>query len=582
MFNKRLLGLSPASKKYILEAAFFNWLCMLSNIAVVLTVCRFFQASFLAKAEAARLLPQTALILIICGLARVACLRLSAKASRASSQNAKKTLREKIFTRLAEMGGEYSGYISTAEAVQLGGEGVEQLEAYFGRYMPQLFYAVFSSLTLFAALSFIDLTSAVILLVCIPLIPLSIMAVQKFAKKLLGRYWNAYTDLGDTFLENLQGLTTLKIYGADGEKHRKMNENAEAFRKATMRVLIMQLNSITAMDLIAYGGAAAGIAAGILGFAAGRVTLFGAAAIMLLSADFFLPMRQLGSFFHTAMNGSVAADKIIRLLDIPLPQKETRSLEKELSGCCLKLENLSFSYEKGSPVLKDISMELPGKKLYFLAGKSGCGKSTLAALLSGRLRGYEGSVKIGGHELRECSRESLARLVTLVDHNSYIFQGTVEYNLKMANPGATGEEMLAALEAADLLDFIKSEKGLHTELSEQGANLSGGQRQRLALARALLHDTPAYIFDEAASNVDAESEEAIMRAVRVLAETKTVILISHRLANAVHADKIHVLGNGILAESGAHPELMDAGGLYASIYNRQSYLENFGREALEL
>lgn len=430
--------------------------------------------------------------------------------------------------------------------------------------------------TLFIALAPVSLHAAVILMICVPLIPVSIVAVQKFAKKLLGKYWGRYAALGDSFLENLQGLTTLKIYQADGARHAAMNRKAEHFRKVTMKVLTMQLNSIIVMDVIAYGGAALGIIVAAHEFNANRVTLPGALCIILLSADFFLPMRALGSYFHVAMNGMAASDKIFKLLDLPEGSARTAQLGAD---CAIACRDLHFGYTPEKETLHGLNFDFPQGSFTALVGESGCGKSTIAAVLTGRVSGYTGHVTIGGQELSAVSEASLLKNVTLVSLGSHLFKGTVADNLRMAAPGADDGALWGALEQVNLADFLRSMDGLDTPLTEGGANLSGGQRQRLALARALLHDSLVYIFDEATSNIDVESENDIMAGIHRLAGRKTVILISHRLANVTKADNIYVLDHGHPAGQGTHEALLAQGGLYADLWNRQQALENYGKEA---
>lgn len=407
-----------------------------------------------------------------------------------------------------------------------------------------------------------------------PLIPVTIAVIQTWAKKLLSKYWGQYTALGDTFLENLQGLTTLKIYQTDEMKHRQMNEESEKFRKITMKVLTMQLNSITIMDLVTYGGTALGMILAVLQLQKGNVSLAGCLLIILLSADYFIPMRRLGSYFHIAMNGMAACDKIFKLLDL----EEAEDKEKEIGrDKTIIIQNLSHAYEEDREILHGIAMELPQGKMVAIVGESGCGKSTIAGILSGKNKGYKGSVTIGGVELEEIKEESLMENITLVSHNSYLFKGTVRDNLLMGKTDATEQECIDALKKVKLYDFLMEEKGLDTVLLEKATNLSGGQCQRLALARALLHDTPIYIFDEASSNVDVESEEAIMEQINALAKEKTVILISHRLANVTSVDRIFVMDQGNIVESGTHKELMDKAGIYARMYETQMELENYGK-----
>ncbi len=433
-------------------------------------------------------------------------------------------------------------------------------------------------LTLFMVLCFINIPAAIVLLVCVPLIPIAIAAVQTWAKKLLSKYWGQYTALGDTFLENLQGLTTLKIYQADEFKNKEMNVEAEKFRKITMKVLTMQLNSITIMDVIAYGGAALGVILAATQYRAGHVALSGALLIILLSADFFIPMRQLGSFFHIAMNGMAASDKIFRLLDLPEPPARTQACPDEDIVC----RGLHFSYTPEREILHGLDLAFPAGSFTSIVGASGCGKSTIASILMGRSRGYTGAVTIGGVPLADISEDSLMRHITYVSHQSYLFKGTVRENLRMARPDAPDDALWAVLRQVKLAEFLEQEQGLDTPLTEQGSNLSGGQRQRLALARALLHDTPVYLFDEATSNIDVESENDIMAEIHALAGRKTVILISHRLANVTVSDNIYVLDGGALAGQGTHEALLRAGGAYARLWDAQQALENYAKEGAVL
>ncbi len=574
MINKRLIGTVPDSKKYIAANVLCQWLALLANIVLMAAVARLLAGLWQNTVE-----PRSLAALGAVGAAALAvrfvCTALASRMSYLSSKAVKKTLREKIYRKLLRLGSSYKEQVNTSEVVQVAVEGVDQLETYFGAYLPQFFYAMLAPLTLFGVLAFVSLPAALVLLVCVPLIPAAIVAVQRWAKKLLAKYWGQYTALGDSFLENLQGLTTLKIYQADAYKQQEMDRQAEQFRRITMKVLTMQLNSITIMDLIAYGGAALGAILAATQFAAGRISLDGALLILLLAADFFIPMRLLGSFFHIAMNGMAASDKIFRLLDLPEPARGSETLGDDLTIRC---RDLSFGYQPEKPVLRGLELEIPMGSFTALVGESGCGKSTLSALLMGRNKGYTGSVTVGGLELRNIREDSLLGAFTYVSHQSYLFKGTVADNLRMARPDASDDALWQVLEQVKLADFVRSEQGLDTPVAERGANLSGGQCQRLALARALLADSPAYIFDEATSNIDVESENDIMEVIRRLAKTKTVLLISHRLANVEFADKIYVLEKGRLAESGSHGVLLARGGCYARLWNAQAELENYGKE----
>ena len=510
---------------------------------------------------------------------RFVCDRGASRASYHASVDVKRILRDKIYEKLLRLGAAYREKVTTSEVVQMAAEGVEQLETYFGKYLSQLFYSLLAPVTLFLVLSFVSWKASLVLLICVPLIPLSIVAVQKFAKRLLNKYWGIYTELGDSFLENLQGLTTLKIYQSDEQKAREMDAESQRFRQITMKVLTMQLNSTSVMDIIAYGGAAVGMIVTLSQFIQGNLSIHGALMLILLASEFFIPLRLLGSFFHIAMNGMAASDKIFALLDLPEPAEKTETLEgKEMD---LEFTEVRFSYEEGREILKGVSMEFPAGSFTSIVGTSGCGKSTAAAILMGRNQGYEGSVTIEGRELSGIREDSLMEHITLVSHNSYLFKGTVEENLRMGKPDASEEEMEEALRKVNLWGFLNAQQGLATPLAEKGGNLSGGQCQRLAIARALLHDTPVYIFDEATSNIDAESEEMIMDVIHTLAETKTVILISHRLANVVGSDRIYMMKDGRIAEAGSHKKLMENNGEYAKLYHSQMELEQYGKAEQE-
>lgn len=574
MINKRLIGMVSESKKYVAAGVAFQWVSLAANILLTGAICRLLAALWMGTAAPADLFKLGALAAAALAV-RFGCTMACANMSWRSSRAVKAKLRRLIYEKLLRLGTAGRQQVNTSEAVQVAVEGVDQLEIYFGQYLPQFFYAMLAPLTLFAVLAPVDLTSAVVLLVCVPLIPVSIAAVQTWAKKLLGRYWGQYTALGDTFLENLQGLTTLKIYGADAQKHAEMNEQAEQFRRITMKVLTMQLNSITIMDLIAYGGAAAGMALAVSRFAAGQVSLAGALFIILLAAEFFLPMRLLGSFFHVAMNGMAAAEHIFRLLDLPEPAAGGGKAPAE-GGIALR--DAAVAYEADRPVLRGVTMEFAAGSFCAVVGESGCGKSTVASLLTGRRSPNGGSVTVGGRPLADIDEAALARHITYISHNSYLFKGTVAENLRMARPDAPDEALWQALEQVNLADFVRAEGGLNAPVAEKGSNLSGGQCQRLALARALLHDSPVYIFDEATSNIDVESENDIMARITELAKTKTVILISHRLANVAGADKLYVMENGRVAEEGSHADLLARGGAYARLWNAQQELEQYKRE----
>ena len=570
MINKRLIGMVSDSKKQVACNVAFQWVALLANITMILAIAHYLAS--LAAGQSASL-AVTLLVALAAAIIRFFCSKQSTLCSYRSSRSVKQVLRHTIFEKLLRLGPGYSSQVSTSEIVQVTVEGVEQLETYFGSYLPQFFYSVLAPVTLFCVIAPISLKAAVILLICVPLIPVSIALVQTFAKKLLARYWGQYTALGDNFLGNLQGLTTLKIYRSDEMKHHQMNEEAEHFRRITMKVLTMQLNSITIMDLVAYGGAALGIIVAAQQFAAGRINLFGCFAIIMLSADFFLPMRLLGSYFHIAMNGMAATEKIFKLLDLPEPASKTGEIDSE--NCTVKCKDLHFSYDSEREILHGVDITLPQSGLVALVGASGCGKSTLAGLLSGRISNYSGSITIGGQSLTDISAASLMKNITTVGFSARLFKGTVRENLLMADPNASDEQLWQALEQVKLADFLRSQEGLDTVLAEKAANLSGGQCQRLALARALLHNSPIYIFDEATSNIDVESENQIMHLVHQLAQTKAVLLISHRLANVTNADCIYALEQGNVMGCGTHEELLNTCPSYRSLWDSQQALEHY-------
>ena len=575
MIKTRLVGLLSHAKKYIVYTILWQWAALLSQVLAVFSIADLLER-VVYRAVTVPIIERTILILVLVVVIRFICERMGARSSYLACVDVKRILREKIYEKMLKLGASYSEQVSSSEVVQVSTEGVEQLETYFGKYLPQLFYSLIAPLTLFIILCRVSLKASVILLICVPLIPISIVVVQKIAKKLLNKYWSIYTGLGDSFLENLQGLTTLKIYQADQQKADEMDVESQNFRKITMKVLTMQLNSTSVMDIVAYGGAAIGMAVAVSEFLNGNISVAGTLCIVLLASEFFLPLRLLGSFFHIAMNGMAASDKIFKILDLPEPQAGEKTLPDGALDVTLK--DVHFSYEEDREILKGIGLNLPAGSFVSLVGESGCGKSTIAGILAAKNRGYSGEITIGGVPLNEVNETNLMQRVVLVRHNSYLFKGTVEENLKMAKPDATKEEMEAVLQKVNLLGFLQTQDGLQTQLLEKASNLSGGQCQRLVIARALLRtDSAVYIFDEAASNIDVESEELIMNVIHELAKTKTVLLISHRLANVVKSDKIYFLKDGEIKESGKHDELMSQNGAYRHLYESQMALENYGK-----
>ena len=591
MFHKRLLHEFKDNMKYVTGMVLTQWVSLLANIGMMLMVAAFVADMVLVtiNGEAGVHMEMSRIWTLLMAftiafLVRMIATTINTKQSFAASENVKERLRELVYKKLMKLGSRYRETVTTAEAVQISTEGVDQLEIYFGKYVPQFFYSLLAPVTLFVIVGTMSFKVAIVLLLCVPLIPISIIAVKKFAKKLLAKYWGTYTGLGDTFLENLQGLTTLKIYQADERYAQKMDEEAERFRKITMRVLIMQLNSISIMDMVAFGGAAIGIILSILELQAGNISLAECFFITMISAEFFLPLRLLGSFFHIAMNGNAAADKIFRLLDVEECEDGTITeiLDEEIM-----FEHVDFGYNAEKQILKDVSFTIPAHSFVALVGESGCGKSTLASLMMGDFEVGAGKVSIGGKNVKEIAHTALYKKMTRVRHDSYLFKGTVFDNLMMGIQKDTGckyetiadveEAMYNALKQVDLYDTIMEKGGLDMLIEEKASNLSGGQKQRLALARAILHDSDIYIFDEATSNIDVESEDKIMQVVQKLAKEKLVILISHRLANVVKADHIFVVEKGEVVESGSHEELLAAKGTYNHLYMSQQELEKYGK-----
>lgn len=576
MLNKRLLDLVPGAMRHVLATVGAQWGGLLADMALIWSVCELLFA--LASGIFPALSTPLAVALLACA-AKLLSVRAAGRESFAAAADVKRILRHEVYEKLLRLGPGYTKSMATAEVVQLAVEGCEQLETYFGQYLPQLFFSVLAPVTLFVALFPLSWQSALVLLTFVPLIPLAIVLVQKIAKRILSGYWDEYTGLGDSFLENLQGLTTLKIYQADAARHEAMDQEAERFRVVTMQVLRMQLNSIIVMDVVALGGAAAGMAVALFQLSAGTMDLKGALLVVLLSADFFLPMRRLGSYFHIAMNGMAASDKIFRLLDLEEPAHV--GSDEPLPGDHLLMSHVGFSWDGQREVLHDVSIDVPAVGLTAIVGESGSGKSTAAALLSGRAVPQEGAVLLGGKPLGGFGREALARYVTCVPSASYLFAGSVRENLRMGDPGASDEDMWSVLEGVELADFLRAQEGLDTRLGQQGENLSGGQRQRLALARALLHNSPVYILDEATSNIDAESEDAIMAAVRGIARYKAVVVISHRLANVTAARRIYVIDKGQVAGVGDHEQLLVSSESYRRLWESQQALEHFVPVAAE-
>ena len=583
MFNKRLLSICDSSKKWIGLTVLMNWISIVCNIALIL-----FIGTTVDKLLSGNLnlnIISTSIFIIAMLSIRFVANFMSTKFSLYSSGEVKKTLRSTIYEKLLTLGVNYTDTISTSSTVQIAVDGVEQLEMYFGRFMPQLFYSVIAPVTLFAVMSFISFKTAIILLICVPLIPITIMAVMKIAKKILSKYWGVYTDLGDSFLENLQGLTTLKIFDRDEDKNDEMNKNAEHFRKITMSVLQMQLNSIIVMDIIAYGGSAIGILMALSEYRNGLITIGQVLIIILLSAEFFIPMRLLGSFFHVAMNGISASERMFKLLDTQVEDVKDLAQDKinQLENINIELKNVDFSYDKERKVLENINRNMENNKMVALVGESGCGKSTITNLLLKQRKVDSGEILLNGINLNDIPFDVLTKKIGFINHNAYVFNGTIEENIRMGKNDASLEEIYDALKKANLYEFVMTlPNKLKTNVGEGGSLLSGGQKQRLALARTIITNPEIYIFDEATSNIDVESEEKVWESIYKLAKNKTVIVISHRLANVKNADSIYVLDKGHIVENGKHKELMMSKNKYYELVTHQANLENIYKEDVEI
>ncbi|MBE5859399.1 MAG: ABC transporter ATP-binding protein/permease [Butyrivibrio sp.] len=575
MFDKRLMAMCPESKKYIIGNIICQWIELMMNAVMIYVISNTIGKLYYREMTANEMSVSLAVLVGVL-IVRFFMTKKTMEMSYLASKTVKRVMREQIYKKILRLGNTYREHATTAELVQESVEGVEQLESYFGQYVPQFFYAFIAPVTLFvlfgAAGSF---KVAGVLLICVPLIPGAIMMVQKIAKKLLSKYWDQYAKLGSTFLENLQGMTTLKTYKADAYKNEQMNAESENFRRITMKVLTMQLNSIIIMDFFAYGGAALGIAFAGKAFIDGNLSIQSTVFMILLSADFFLPMRKLGSYFHVAMNGMAASDRIFKFLSNEEPaEKLTIIPEKELD---IRLSNVSFSYDDKKQVLDSVSMDVFENTFTGIVGESGSGKSTIASLIMGRNTIKQGTLSIAGINVSDINEDSLFENVNYVGIGSTFFKGTVRENLLLAKADATEEELWNVLSECNIDGFFKEEKGLDTILTENAANLSGGQKQRLALARAILHDAKIYIFDEATSNIDVESEELILTEIKKLAKAKTVIMITHRLMNVVDADRIYCMENGKVSGAGTHEELLLNDSAYRNLWNTQKELEEYGK-----
>lgn len=575
MINKRLVSYLKEDRQYVYLQVLMQWLGLIMQIGIIVIMGDLLNQMYLKHTVSNLWLKVILIVLLIIikGILGKRATVLSFKASK----NIKGKLRSDIYKKILDLNNHYNEVISTASLTQLMSEGVEQLEIYFGKYLPQFFYSLLAPVTLFIVLAQVEFKAALVLFICVPLIPVSIVMVQKFAKRLLSKYWGLYGNLAERFLDNVSGLTTLKGYRGDQSKHIEMNEEASRFRKITMKVLVMQLNSISIMDLVAYGGAGLGIIFTLISYSKHQIDLKQAFMMIMLSAEFFIPLRLLGSFFHIAMNGNAASEKIFKLLDTPYNQDKSSTVDKIET---IEIKNLSFAYQKDL-VLENISMKITKPGLYGIVGSSGSGKSTLSKLLMGYFDNYQGSLTYNNLEIKDIVHESLMKEITLVEHNGYIFAGTVRSNLLDGNKLADDQKLINVLKQVNLWQYFSLLDGLDTVIEERGNNLSGGQKQRLNIARALLHDSSIYIFDEATSNIDIESEEIIMQVIDTLAKAKIVILISHRLANVINCVCNYVFASGKLTGSGRHEQLMKENQEYYHLVMRQAEIENYGGKTSE-
>ena len=567
MIDKELFKLIGGNKKYIFTAVLTQVIGLVANVAVTGSVC---YAVYLLTVSAAYSEFVYPLIGAVLGIAiRYICSRLTGEIKDKLGRQVKKDLRERVYDKIVKLGVRTTDGMSMAGLTQVAVEGVEQLDLYYSSYLPQFFFAMIAPVVLFLICVRIDWRTSLVLIACVPLIPVSIVAVSRYAKKIFAKYWGKYTSMGDKFLDSVQGLKELKIFMADEKQHQRINESAEEFRVITMKVLVMQLASTTIMDLVAYGGAGAGIALAICGTAFWGLNPIAALFLCLVAVEFFLPLRAFGSAFHVAMNGASTGKKIISLLNAPDPEWG----EKSVGGKEIKLTDVTFSYDGKRDVLKNVSMTFPEKGMTAIVGESGCGKSTVVNMLVGAFRPQSGEVTVGGKQLEKLSRENWYSHLSAVSYNTYIFNESVRDNFKLAKESVTDDEIYSALEKVNLKEFISENGGLDKVITEDANNISGGQKQRLALAVALVSDKDIYVFYEATSNIDIDSEGIIMKNIKAISENKSVIVISHRLANVVTSDNIYYMEDGEVRERGSHESLMSAKQGYARLYNAQKTFE---------
>ena len=571
MIDKKLLALLGHNKKYIFYAVGLMIVGLFANLAITASICYAIQyaAEYASSGSNAQGFILPAVIVIIAMAIRYVTSRSIGGLKDTLGRNVKKDLRQKIYDKIIKLGVRTTDNMSMAGLTQLSMEGVEQLDLYYSAYIPQFFYAMIAPIILFIVTVRINWAVALVLLACVPLIPMSIIAVSRYAKKIFAKYWGKYTSMGDSFLDSVQGLKELKIFQADAAQNIKMNETSEEFRKITMKVLVMQLASTTIMDMVAYGGAGLGIALTIHAVVNGNLSAYAALFLILVAVDFFLPLRAFGSAFHIAMNGASAGNKILSLL----AQSDPVWGSETVDSTEITVKDVTFSYDGKRDVLKHASMNFDSTGMHAIVGESGSGKSTIVNLLLGAYHPQQGSILVGDKLLEILSRDAYYSHISVVSYNTYIFNETIRQNFALAKANVTDEEIYNALKKVNLYDFIIDNGGLDKVITEDAANISGGQKQRLALAINLVANKDIYIFDEATSNIDIESEAIIMNNIKELSKEKAVIVISHRLANVIAADTIYYIEDGEVKEHGTHEELMSMHEGYAKLYTTQKNLE---------
>lgn len=571
MIDKKLLALLGENKKYIFYAVGLMIVGLFANLSITASICYAIQyaAEYASSGSDAQGFILPAIVVVIAMAIRYVTSRRIGDLKDTLGRNVKKDLRQKIYDKIIKLGVRTTDNMSMAGLTQLSMEGVEQLDLYYSAYIPQFFYAMIAPIILFVVTVRINWAVALVLLACVPLIPMSIIAVSRYAKKIFAKYWGKYTSMGDSFLDSVQGLKELKIFQADAAQNIKMNETSEEFRKITMKVLVMQLASTTIMDMVAYGGAGLGVALTINAVVNGSLSAYAALFLILVAVDFFLPLRAFGSAFHIAMNGASAGNKILSLLAQPDPVWGSETVDNTE----ITVKDVTFSYDGTRDVLKHASMKFGSTGMYAIVGESGSGKSTVVNLLLGAYHPQQGSILVGNKPLETLSRESYYSHISVVSYNTYIFNETIRQNFMLAKADVTEDEIFTALKKVNLYDFIIENGGLDKVITEDAANISGGQKQRLALAINLVANKDIYIFDEATSNIDIESEAIIMNNIKELSKEKSVIVISHRLANVIAADTIYYIEDGEVKEHGTHEELMNMHEGYAKLYTTQKNLE---------